>query len=105
MKHRALVSFTAMVIPLLLMSAANAADGSALYNQRGCVACHGVEGNQPINPNFPKLAGQNKGYLVQQINDIKSGARDNGLTAQMKGIVQAVSDEEIDAIADYLSKL
>lgn len=91
----------------LLMPAAalGAGDGAELFNKKGCVACHGPEGNAPINPAFPKLGGQNKQYLIQQIGDIKSGARDNGQTAQMKGIAQNVSEDEIEAIADYLSSL
>ncbi len=82
---------------------AQAQDGAALYAGKACLACHGPTGNEPINDNTPKIAGQNKGYLVQQMMDIKSGARNNGLSAQMKGIVSGVSDEEIEAIAGYLS--
>ena len=37
--------------------------------------------------------------------DIKSGARANGNSAAMKGVMGLVSDEEIKAIAEYLSKL
>jgi cytochrome c len=54
---------------------------------------------------YPKLAGQNAAYIVQQMKDIKSGARNNGMTAAMKGIMHMVNDEEIQAIADYLSGL
>lgn len=39
------------------------------------------------------------------MKDIKSGARNNGQTAAMKGVMGLVSDEEIKALADYLSKL
>ncbi|HEB87734.1 MAG TPA: cytochrome c, partial [Gammaproteobacteria bacterium] len=52
---------------------------------------------------YPKLAGQNAAYLVTQMKDIKSGARSNGLTAVMKPIIAGVSDDEINAIAHYLS--
>ena len=54
-------------------------------------------------PLYPRLAGQNKEYLIQQMHDIKSGKRDNGQAAVMKPIVANLSDDEIAAIAEYLS--
>jgi cytochrome c553 len=35
------------------------------------VGCHGVDGNS-LAPTFPKLAGQNEGYLLKQLKDFKS---------------------------------
>ncbi len=80
-------------------------DGAKLFTDKTCHSCHGKDANTPIMPNYPSIAGQGKEYLVQQIKDIKSGARSNGQTAAMKGVMHLVSDEEIDAIATYLSKL
>ena len=37
------------------------------------------------------------------MKDIKSGARANGQTAAMKGIMHLVSDAEIETIAAWLS--
>lgn len=51
---------------------------------------------------YPKIAGQNADYLVQQMKDIKSGARNNGQTAAMKAISNAVSDDDFAKIAKYL---
>lgn len=85
---------------------AMALDGGALFKnpmKGGCVACHGAEGKKPLLPVYPKLNGQNAGYIIQQMKDIKSGARNNGQTAAMKGIMHMVNDDEIAAIAKYLS--
>ncbi len=82
-----------------------ALDGATLFKTKTCIACHGPEGKKPIQPNYPKLAGQNKAYLLQQMKDIKSGARNNGNTAAMKGVMHLVNEQEMEAIADYLSKL
>lgn len=93
---------------LLVMSAGvqlAKADGEALFAAKACIACHGVEGKKPNVDTTPKLAGQNKGYLIQQINDIKSGARNNGGTAQMKGIAAGLTDDDIEAISTYLSAI
>lgn len=82
-----------------------AQDGAALYQQKGCAACHGPEANKPLTDVYPKLAGQTTGYLVQQMKDIKSGARANGQSAAMKPTIQNVSEEEMQAIAEWLTSL
>ena len=80
-------------------------DGAALYKDKTCNACHGPKGDKPLMPNYPKIAGQNAAYTEQQMKDIKSGARNNGQTAAMKGVMHLVNDEEIKAISEYVSKL
>ena len=82
-----------------------ALDGAALYQTKTCFSCHGKDANTPILPAYPKLAGQNAAYAAQQMKDIKSGARANGMSAAMKGVMHLVSDEEIEAIAQWLSTL
>ena len=79
------------------------AGGAELYAAKGCSACHGADAKTPIAPNYPKLAGQNAAYLLEQAKDIKSGARNNGQTMVMKGIVGTVSDDDLKAIADWLA--
>jgi len=90
---------------LIIGTTAYAADGKALYVAKGCAGCHGPDANSPIAPLYPKLAGQTKEYAEQQMKDFKSGARSNGQSATMKGMLAAVSDEEISALAEYLSGL
>ncbi len=82
-----------------------APDGAKLYSEKTCNACHGPKGDKPLMPNYPKVAGQNAAYIEAQMKDIKSGARNNGQTAAMKGVMHLVNDEEIKAISEYLSKL
>jgi cytochrome c len=79
--------------------------GDELYKQRTCIACHGPDAKTPILPMYPKLAGQNPQYLLQQARDIKSGARANGSTAAMKGVMHLVSDEELQTITTWLGTL
>lgn len=81
------------------------ADGKALYLEKTCIACHGKDGKKPLTPEYPKLAGQNAKYAEIQMKDIKSGARANGSTAAMKGVMHLVSDEEIKELAKYLSEI
>jgi cytochrome c len=102
---RAMLLATALGAVALSSSAAAALDGKALYAEKTCNACHGPLGNKGLMPDYPKIAGQNKAYIVKQMQDIKSGTRANGNSAAMKGVMHLVSDAEIEAIADYVSKL
>ena len=90
---------------MAMTGSAMAADGAALYTAKGCTACHGADAKSPIMPAYPKIAGQGKEYIIQQMTDIKSGARNNGQTAAMKGIMASVSEDEIKTLAEYLSGL
>lgn len=88
-----------------LSSSVALADGAALYAEKTCIACHGKEGKKPLTATYPKLAGQNASYLEQQMLDIQSGARSNGSSAAMKGVMHLVSAAEIKELAQYLAKL
>ena len=90
---------------LVLSSGVAAADGRKLYTEHACAACHGPTGNEPIVPTYPKIAGQNREYLIRQMNDIKSGARDNGGSVAMGALIANLGDDDIVAIAEYLSNL
>ncbi len=95
-----------LIAAALVASPAIAApDGAKLYAEKTCNACHGPKGDKPLMPNYPKIAGQNAAYSEQQMKDIKSGARNNGQTAAMKGVMHLVNDEEIKALSEYLAKL
>ena len=90
---------------LLLAAPAFALDGAKLFQEKTCWSCHGKDAKKTLTPAYPKLAGQNADYALAQMKDIKSGARNNGQTAAMKGVMGLVNDDEMKAIADYLSKL
>jgi cytochrome c len=102
-----IVNLSVSALTLLMFagvtSNALAADGAALYKSKTCWSCHGKDANTPLMPIYPKLAGQNADYAFNQMKDIKSGARSNGQTAAMKGVMGLVNEEEMRAIADWLS--
>ncbi len=81
------------------------AGGAELYVSKGCIACHGADAKTPIMPSYPMLAGQNAAYALNQMNDIKTGKRNNGQTAAMKGLVSAIPEAELKEIADWLATL
>ena len=91
------------VLSLGVAGTAGAADGAGLYSSKLCNTCHGADANTPIMPSYPKLAGQNAAYAAQQIKDIRDGKRSNGMSAAMKAMVASLTDDEIQAIADWMS--
>ena len=103
------LSKTLVIIPVTLIalsvSGVVQADGAELYKTKTCWSCHGKDANSPIMPAYPKLAGQNADYAYNQMKDIKSGARNNGQTAAMKGVMGLVNDAEMREIADWLATL
>ena len=89
-------------ILLLTLSATTLASGDAEAGQAKsatCMACHGLAGNSTI-PNYPKLAGQGEGYILKQLQEFKSGVRDNAI---MAGVVSLLSEQDMIDIAAYYS--
>lgn len=78
-------------------------DGAKLYRTKACFSCHGADGRTPAIPSYPKIAGQHADYTYNQLRDIKSGARNNGMSPVMAGIMAGVSEEEIRAMAAWLA--
>jgi cytochrome c553 len=70
-----------------------------------CVNCHGVngKGKSPDNPVFPVIGGQHKDYLRGQLINFRDGDRGNSPGGVMNIITQQLTDEELDALADYVS--
>ena len=60
-----------------------------------CASCHGVGGNSGIAAN-PKLSQQHPEYLVKQLQEFKSGKRQNAI---MKGFASGLSDDDMKNIA------
>ncbi|MDD2058890.1 cytochrome c4 [Pseudomonas sp. GD03860] len=68
----------------------------------GCVQCHGP-GGVGVGEHFPPLAHQPAAYLVAQLNAWRDGSRSNDPNQLMVGVAKAMSDEEIQAIANYFA--
>lgn len=70
--------------------------------QSFCFACHGDEGMG--NKDMPRLAGQKKLFLVQTLKAFKQGKSVRANSPMVK-IMRAVRSEDIEPLADYISKL
>ena len=65
-----------------------------------CAACHGPEGNKPVTPDTPRLAGQQYDYLLQALTDYRKGTRDN---AVMSAMAKPLTEKEMRDLAAYFS--
>jgi cytochrome c553 len=68
-----------------------------------CIACHGpfAEGNKPAG--FPTLKGQHADYLIQTLQDFKTGTRTKASDNMMHMIAAKMTEKEIRAVAYYIS--
>ncbi len=93
-----------LVAGSVVLSPAQAADRSAGEKIAGerCAACHGKDGSTPIDPSYPKLAGQHADYLVVALKQYRSERRKNAIMgAQAKPLTNA----DIDNLAAYYAAL
>jgi cytochrome c553 len=85
----------------VLAAAASRADEAPDKAKQVCAACHGADGTGVAQfPDFPKLAGQRRDYLVQALKQYKSGARKNPI---MGGMAMTLSPQDIDDLAAWFS--
>ncbi|MFZ9678735.1 MAG: c-type cytochrome [Quisquiliibacterium sp.] len=91
----------AMVAAATSAQAADIEKGRAKADQV-CAACHGKDGNTPIDPSYPKLAGQAADYLYFALRDYRSEARKNAI---MGGMAKPLSDADMKNLAAYYASL
>jgi len=67
-----------------------------------CAACHGKDGNTPLDPSYPKLGGQHRDYLERALLDYRAGHRKNAI---MGAQAQALTRADISNLAAYYGSL
>lgn len=78
---------------------------TALLQKGACVSCHGANFSQPLDPSYPKIAGQHKDYLYVALKSYKvenqsTWGRSNGI---MGGIAKQYSNAELKALSEYIA--
>ena len=86
---------------------APSAEVAALLTKGACASCHGPNFSKPIDPGYPKLAGQHADYLFAALRAYGTGENANvgRANAIMGGQVKQFKREELKAIAQYLASL
>ncbi len=97
-----LVALTPMVYAASDHAAENAKGDAEAGKAKSaaCAACHGVDGNKSLMPEYPKLGGQHASYTETQLHQFKSGVRNNAI---MLGQVAALNDQDMADLAAYFS--
>lgn len=79
-----------------------------LLKKGACVSCHGDNFAKPIDPSYPKVAGQHADYLFVALKSYKADARNPNLgrsNAIMGGVAKQFSNAELKALASYLGSV
>jgi len=81
-----------------------AADGAALFAK--CAGCHGQDGKTKALGKSAPIAGMPADQIVKDLQGYKAGTlNQHGMGGVMKGQAAALSDDDMKALADYISKL
>jgi cytochrome c553 len=80
---------------------------AALLQRAACASCHGANFSKPIDPSYPKIAGQYNDYLFVALKAYRTEnnpavGRNNGV---MGAIAKQFSNAELRALADYVGGL
>lgn len=79
--------------------------GNAEKGLPSCSACHGPAGAGNGPGKYPALAGQHAAYITKVLEDFKTGHRGNDKSSMMRTIASKLSEDEMNAVADYISGL
>lgn len=90
-------------VAAMLASSMFAADGATIYKK--CVACHGAKAEKVFNNKVPALTSLSKDDIVAGLKGYKTGANKFGMGAMMKPIATPMSDDDINAVAEYIQTL
>lgn len=80
---------------------------AALLQKAACASCHGANMSRPIDPSYPKIAGQHSDYLfvalkAYKIENNPTVGRNNAI---MGPIARQYSNAELKALANYIGSL
>ena len=78
-----------------------------LVAKGACASCHGESFSKPIDPTYPKIAGQHSDYLFVALKSYKTESnpmigRSNAI---MGGIAKQFTNAELKELANYIGSL
>jgi len=80
---------------------------AGLLQKAACASCHGANFSKPIDPSYPKIAGQYADYVFVALKAYKTEnnpafGRNNGI---MGAIAKQFSNAELKALSNYVGSL
>ena len=100
-----LLLLLSVVIPGLAIVFEEAQANGMSYEQKlqACGTCHGVDGDKPLAPDYPMLAGQHEDYLANSLKAYQDGRRKHPIM-NVQVQVLGLSDTDIARLSSYFSK-
>ena len=97
-------NMTKILLALTLISTAvMATDGASLYKK--CASCHGSLGEKKALGKSKVINEMTQENLVAALKGYKDGSYGASMKALMKGQVASLQNEDIDALAQYISAM
>jgi len=78
-------------------------DGATVFTK--CAGCHGQHAEKPALGKSQVIKGWSEEQVVSAIHGYKDGTYGGAMKAVMKGQVSNLTEEEVNAVAKYISKL
>ncbi|WP_457744765.1 c-type cytochrome [Sulfurimonas sp.] len=81
----------------------NEINGSIIFKK--CASCHGKNAEKKALGKSQIIQGWNKMKIVNALKGYKDGTYGGAMKAVMKGQASGLSDADVNAVAEYISKL
>lgn len=102
-----LTGLAALAFAGVAAAGGDVAKGEALVKKLACASCHGEGLNKPIDPSYPKLAGQYEDYLVVALKEYQTDGNPMFGRANpiMAGMAKQLSPQDVKDVAAYIAQL
>jgi cytochrome c553 len=79
----------------------------ALIAKGACASCHGESFSKPLDPSYPKIAGQHNDYLFVALKSYKAenNSKVGRGNAIMGGVAKQFTQSELKEMANYIGKM
>ena len=104
--NKLIIGLVCSLVSLGAIAGGNIDSGKALAAKYNCASCHGANFTTPIDPSYPKLAGQHADYIEHALRAYKRGDGPNGRNnAIMGAFAKQLSNKDMADLAAYLHSL
>ncbi|MEE9492049.1 MAG: c-type cytochrome [Gammaproteobacteria bacterium] len=79
--------------------------GNPTTGVAACIGCHGPTGAGNPEANFPSVHNQHAKYIEVQLQNFKSGSRNNDAGKMMRMIASKMTVDEMKAVSSYIQGL
>lgn len=99
-----LIALSALVCVFSFSAAFAAEDGASLFKSQ-CQSCHGADGSRVPASGVAPIGGQSTADIMKMLNGYKAGTYGGQRKQTMEGVAKRLSDEQVQSVSDYVSKL